>query len=159
MSRLFLVSCILAAVAPARQAIAKLQAQSAAQTITQFGPLPQIAITWMDWLLGICAVMLLIAGLMELLRPRYAPLVALLATTVLWIYFGPGLWAHIAGRGFFEPTSGYATSIPWQQFVYQVGTTVLAAALTYRRHRAALINPFAGGGPRTTAEQLKQMER
>jgi hypothetical protein len=130
----FIVVCVFAAIGPGAQVVAHLRARATAKRITQFGPLPEWPITWMDTLLGVCSLLLLIAAAMELVHLRLAAPLAFLATLVLWIYFGPGLWAHASGSTFFEPTPGYATSIPWQQGVYQVGATVCAAALTYSRY-------------------------
>lgn len=59
---LFLVFCLFAAIGPGREVVAHLRARAAAKTITQYGPLPEWPITWMDALLGVCSLMLLIAG-------------------------------------------------------------------------------------------------
>jgi hypothetical protein len=138
-----MIFCVLAAVGPSRAVFAKIGARAAAKRMTEFGSFQEIPITWMDWLLGICSLILLVAAAMELVRrPEAAPL-ALLATIVLWTYFGPGIWAHVRAERFFAPAffepipgRGYAASAPWQQCVFQVGATLFAAYLTYIRYWA-----------------------
>jgi hypothetical protein len=87
----FMVLCVLAAMGPGRQVVRHFQARAAAKRITEFGPLPEWPITWVDWLLGGCSATLLIAATMEFGRLRVSAPLALVATMVLWIYFGPGL--------------------------------------------------------------------
>jgi hypothetical protein len=130
---LFLLSCLLAAVNPARFVLTTFRARANVKTITQFGPLPEVPVTWVDWLLGIGALTLLVAAAMELGRFRIAAPLALLATLAVWLHVGPGLWAHLSGAGYFE-VAGHQTSIPWQQAVYQIAATVFAAVMTYRRY-------------------------
>ena len=79
--------------------------------------------------------MLVIAVVLELFRHRWAAPLGLAATTLLWLHFGPGLLARVAGNAFYTPAgAGYGILIAWQQFAYQIGASVSAAALTYIRY-------------------------
>jgi len=134
MRGLFILFCSLAAIGPGLGFVRLARAREFAKTFTKYGPLPEIHITAFDWFLFVLAIILLFSVILELFRFRAAPCMALISALLLWIYFGPGIWAHIAGNGFFEPTPSYSTSLPWQQIVYQIGATFFSAMLTYFRY-------------------------
>jgi len=132
--RTFIVVSILAALGPGIGVVGLMRARAFAKTFTRYGPLPEIPISWIDWMVLGSAIALLIAAILEVARFRGAAPLALVSTILLWIYFGPGLWAHLGGDVFFEPSPGHATSVPWQQFVYQIAATICTATLTYVRY-------------------------
>ena len=134
MRGLFILFCSLAAIGPGLGFIRLVRAREFSKTFTKYGPLPEIHVTAFDWVLFVLAIILLFSVILELFRFRAAPPLALISTLLLWIYFGPGLWAHIAGNGFFEPTPSHSTSLPWQQIVYQIGATFCSTMLTYFRY-------------------------
>jgi hypothetical protein len=125
----------LAALGPGLQVVRLIQLRSFARTFNQYGRLPEIRIFALDWIVLILASVLLLAAILEMVRSRVAAPFALFASVLLWIYFGPALWAHIRSDGFFEPTPGRSTSLPWQQFVYEIGAMISALVLGYLRFR------------------------
>ena len=79
--------------------------------------------------------MLLLTVVLELFRHQWAVPLGLAATTLLWLHFGPGLWARVTGDAFYTPTGTRdGILIAWQQFAYQIGASASAAALTYIRY-------------------------
>jgi hypothetical protein len=133
--RAFPILCLFAAVGPAFNVIRLLRAREFAKTVTTYGPLPEIPVPALEYFLLGLSVLVLIAGLLELMKFRAAPRIALAGTVAMWFYFGPALWAHLKGDGFFEPGPGLATSVPWQQFAWLTAAMVCSAYLTWIRLR------------------------
>ena len=133
--RVAMVSWVLASVGPLMWAIRSFQASARARSLTQFGPLPEWPITWIDWVMLASGLLLIVATVLEAVRVRMAVLVSLVAVLALWRFYGPGVWSHITGETFFEPVPGHATVVPWQQVVYQVAATGSALALAWLRRR------------------------
>ena len=131
----FIVACLLAAVGPGLNVLGLLRARERARTITEFGPLPEIQVPWTYWLVLGASAMLIVAIVLELAGWRPAAPLALAATLLLWRYFAPGVWAHVAGDGYFEVAPGVSTSIPAQQIVHQIVATLCAVGLTCVRVR------------------------
>src|SRR5262245_38303246 len=84
--RLLPIVSTLAALGPGLQALKMFKARDLARTITQYGPLPQIQIPFVDYLTLSLAIMLLVAVIMEIARLRLAAPIALTIITVLWLY-------------------------------------------------------------------------
>ena len=131
-----MVTGALASIGPGMDVMGLLRAREVAKTLTAYGPLPELPIAAIDWLVLALALSLILAVVAEAMHIRGAAWVGLASVLSLWIYFGPGLWAHLAGDGFFEPAPGHSTSIPWQRFVYQIAATVSAVALVCVRWAA-----------------------
>jgi hypothetical protein len=110
------------------------RARATARSFTQFGPLPEWPISWLDYAMLVAGCLLVVATALEAARVRSAQLVALAAVLVLWRFYGPGVWAHLRGDPFFEPVPGHGTSVPWQQAIFQIAATVFAVALAWRRY-------------------------
>jgi hypothetical protein len=116
------------------------KARDLARTITQYGPLPQIHISFVDYLTLSLAIMLLVAVIMEIARLRLAAPVALTIITVLWLYYIPGIWEEVTGSVWFTTKLGRSTGITWQMLTYQILSMLCAAVLTVLRFRSPAIS-------------------
>jgi hypothetical protein len=85
--RLLPIVSTLAALGPGLQAVKMFRARDFARTFTQYGPLPQIHISFVDYLTLSLAIMLSVAGIMEIARHRLAAPIVLTITTLLWLYY------------------------------------------------------------------------
>jgi hypothetical protein len=137
---LFILFCFLAAAGPCLQFFNIVGIRRFTNTFTKYGPLPEIRIPIIEWILFALAITLLVAAILELLRFRKAPLVALLDSALLWIYFVPGLWARIVGDGFFQPIGSYPISVPWAWFIFHAMATLSAIMLTHIRNTESVIS-------------------
>jgi hypothetical protein len=133
--RLLPIVSILAALGPGLQALKMFRARDLVRTITQYGPLPQIHIPFVDYLTLSLAIMLLVAVIMEIARLRLAAPIALTIITALWLYYIPGIWEEVTGNVWFTTRLGRSTGITWQMLTYQTLSMLCAAVLTVLRFR------------------------
>lgn len=120
---------MLAAIGPGVAAVRLLAALS---VVTPAG----VTFGWRHWGVLVAVSLLISAVLLETARIRWAPVLAIVALAMLWLYIGPGLWAQMVGEGFFEPTPGFGTAVSWQMASYQIGSTLCALGLTRVRYWA-----------------------
>jgi hypothetical protein len=145
----FMVLCVLAAMGPGRQVVRHFQARAAAKRITEFGPLPEWPITWVDWLLGGCSADSADRRHDGIRPPPSIGTVGSGRNDGSLDLFRSWLVVARPREEFFEPTPGHGTSIPWQQGLYQIGATAYAFALTYSRYWTRWSNgPFRANGKR-----------
>jgi hypothetical protein len=137
---LFVFCCALAAVGPCLNFFSIVGMQKFARAFTKYGPLPEIRIPIIEWILFALAITLLVSAILELLHFRKAPYVALLDSALLWIYYALGLWARIIGDGFFQPMGSYPIAIPWAWFIFHTMATLSAIMLTYIRHTESVVS-------------------
>jgi hypothetical protein len=133
LSRAFPILCLLGALGPGLAVVKMLRARVLARTITQYGPLPEIPVTALDYITLLAAVVLLVAALLELTRLRLAAPLALTASVALWSYYIPGLWDQITGEMWFAMKLGRSLGVSWQMVLYEMLTMLCAGALTYIR--------------------------
>lgn len=118
----FIVACVLAGIGPGRSLWVERTDLS-----------PPLPYTLVERITLVSCALLLLSGLLELIRPRVACLLALAASTILWFSFhGPALW-FIARHGSFLLLESGGTS--WQMVGYQFCASIGAGALTAIRFR------------------------
>jgi hypothetical protein len=127
---------VVTAVATGLPVVRILRARQFARTFTRYGRLPEIPIALSQYIVLAAAIVLLLAGLFELIRIRAGAPLALAATASQRVLYGPALRAHLAGDGWFEPVAGSATRMPWQQLAWLIAAMLCAALLCFVRHRA-----------------------
>ena len=138
--RLLPIVSTLAALGPGLQAVKMFRARDFARTFTQYGPLPQIHISYVDYLTLSLAIMLSVAGIMEIARHRLAAPIVLTITTLLWLYYIPGIWEEVTGSVWFTTKLGRSTGITWQMLTYQILSMLCAAVLTILRFQSPTVS-------------------
>ena len=127
----FIITCGLTGISPINGTMTSFQMRTRAKELSsEFGPLPEIPITALDWLFLGLGVAIVAASFLEVVRWRFAAPLGLLSATLLWVYFGPGVWAYLADDGFFSPSGAYSTMLRLPEIGCQCAATISAAALT-----------------------------
>jgi hypothetical protein len=83
LGRILPLFCLLAALGPGLSVYRLMQIREFAKTFTKYGPLPEVRASPLDYMTLAVAIILLVAGVLEVIRLRIAAAIALSCTVLL----------------------------------------------------------------------------
>jgi hypothetical protein len=92
------VFSLLAAFGPGLQVMGWFRARRLIRTITQYGPLPEIHIPLVDYIVLTSAIVLILAAILDIVGLKIAAPIILSGSIWLWILvYAPGVWELLTG--------------------------------------------------------------
>ena len=116
--------------------VRQMRANAKIETITEFGPLPDIYVPWIDYVTLCLSFALILAAILEIAGKRVAAPLALFASLGISVFFYfPELGSQLTGSPWFATVPGRSFGVTWQMFAFHFVSLAGAAFLTYHRYR------------------------